>query len=46
MVFLQDELWIELELEAALLVVLLMGGGEGMAPVKRTAKAPAESIIL
>lgn len=45
MVILQDDLRVELELDPVLPAVLLMGGGEGMGPVKKTAKALAESLF-
>lgn len=35
---------VELEMDAELPAVLLMGGGEGMGPVKKTAKALGESL--
>ncbi|KAD4180191.1 hypothetical protein E3N88_28782 [Mikania micrantha] len=41
----KDELRVELELDRVLPAVLLMGGGEGMGPVKKTAKALAESLF-
>ena len=41
----QDELRKELELDPELPAVLLMGGGEGMGPVKKTAKALGESLF-
>ncbi|KAG6586376.1 Monogalactosyldiacylglycerol synthase 2, chloroplastic, partial [Cucurbita argyrosperma subsp. sororia] len=40
----KDELREELEMDPELPAVLLMGGGEGMGPVKKTAKALAESL--
>ena len=40
----QDELREELELDPDLPAVLLMGGGEGMGPVKKTALALGESL--
>ncbi|GFY99696.1 monogalactosyldiacylglycerol synthase type C [Actinidia rufa] len=40
-----DDLRVELELDPALPAVLLMGGGEGMGPVKKTAKALGESLF-
>lgn len=42
--FCQDELRRELEIDLNLPVVLLMGGGEGMGPVQKTAKALGESL--
>jgi 1,2-diacylglycerol 3-beta-galactosyltransferase len=41
----QDDLRKELELDHELPAVLLMGGGEGMGPVKKTAKALGESLF-
>nr|XP_043627834.1 monogalactosyldiacylglycerol synthase 2, chloroplastic-like [Erigeron canadensis] len=41
----KDDLRVELELDPVLPAVLLMGGGEGMGPVKKTAKALAESLL-
>ncbi|KAG8367466.1 hypothetical protein BUALT_Bualt16G0075000 [Buddleja alternifolia] len=41
----KDDLRIELEMDSELPAVLLMGGGEGMGPVKKTAKALAESLF-
>ncbi|KAI7756127.1 hypothetical protein M8C21_013437, partial [Ambrosia artemisiifolia] len=41
----KDHLRLELELDPVLPAVLLMGGGEGMGPVKKTAKALAESLL-
>ncbi|XP_057507984.1 monogalactosyldiacylglycerol synthase 2, chloroplastic-like [Actinidia eriantha] len=41
----KDDLRVELELDPALPAVLLMGGGEGMGPVKKTAKALGESLF-
>ncbi|KAK1437441.1 hypothetical protein QVD17_03232 [Tagetes erecta] len=41
----KDDLRVELELDPVLPAVLLMGGGEGMGPVKKTAKALAESLF-
>ncbi|XP_076885450.1 monogalactosyldiacylglycerol synthase 2, chloroplastic-like isoform X1 [Bidens hawaiensis] len=41
----KDDLRIELELDPILPAVLLMGGGEGMGPVKKTAKALADSLF-
>lgn len=35
---------VELEMDANLPAVLLMGGGEGMGPVQKTAKALGESL--
>ncbi|KAK6126907.1 hypothetical protein DH2020_039347 [Rehmannia glutinosa] len=43
-VLLKDDLRTELEMDAQLPAVLLMGGGEGMGPVKKTAKALGESL--
>ncbi|XP_054822145.1 monogalactosyldiacylglycerol synthase 2, chloroplastic-like [Prosopis cineraria] len=40
----KDQLREELELDRNLPAVLLMGGGEGMGPVKKTAKALGESL--
>ena len=40
----QDDLR-ELELDPELPAVLLMGGGEGMGPVKKTARALGESLF-
>ncbi|KAI0504517.1 hypothetical protein KFK09_015469 [Dendrobium nobile] len=40
----KDDLRKELEMDPDLPAVLLMGGGEGMGPVKKTAKALAESL--
>ncbi|PKA63062.1 putative monogalactosyldiacylglycerol synthase 3, chloroplastic [Apostasia shenzhenica] len=40
----KDDLRVELELDPDLPAVLLMGGGEGMGPVKKTAKALGESL--
>ncbi|PIN04631.1 Monogalactosyldiacylglycerol synthase [Handroanthus impetiginosus] len=40
----KDDLRVELEMDAQLPAVLLMGGGEGMGPVKKTAKALGESL--
>ncbi|KAF7806450.1 monogalactosyldiacylglycerol synthase 2, chloroplastic-like [Senna tora] len=40
----KDQLREELELDPNLPAVLLMGGGEGMGPVKKTAKALGESL--
>jgi UDP-N-acetylglucosamine:LPS N-acetylglucosamine transferase len=42
---LQDQLREELEMDPNLPAVLLMGGGEGMGPVKKTALALAESLF-
>ncbi|CAM0942772.1 unnamed protein product [Alopecurus aequalis] len=44
-VLVKDNLRKELELDPELPAVLLMGGGEGMGPVKKTAKALAESLF-
>ncbi|XP_057769167.1 monogalactosyldiacylglycerol synthase 2, chloroplastic-like [Salvia miltiorrhiza] len=41
----KDDLRIELEMDLQLPAVLLMGGGEGMGPVKETAKALSESLF-
>ena len=41
----KDELRVELELDPKLPAVLLMGGGEGMGPVKKTAMALGESLF-
>ncbi|XP_034893259.1 monogalactosyldiacylglycerol synthase 2, chloroplastic [Populus alba] len=41
----KDELREELELDPSLPAVLLMGGGEGMGPVKKTALALGESLF-
>ncbi|KAH6779284.1 monogalactosyldiacylglycerol synthase type C [Perilla frutescens var. hirtella] len=41
----KDDLRMELEMEPGLPGVLLMGGGEGMGPVKKTAKALGESLF-
>ncbi|QCD80596.1 1,2-diacylglycerol 3-beta-galactosyltransferase [Vigna unguiculata] len=43
-VLVKDQLREELELDPILPAVLLMGGGEGMGPVKKTAKALGESL--
>ncbi|KAH0459507.1 hypothetical protein IEQ34_012321 [Dendrobium chrysotoxum] len=40
----KDDLRVELEMDPDLPAVLLMGGGEGMGPVKKTAKALGESL--
>ena len=40
----KDDLRVELEMDAELPAVLLMGGGEGMGPVKKTAEALGESL--
>ncbi|KAK6156541.1 hypothetical protein DH2020_010789 [Rehmannia glutinosa] len=42
---LRDDLRVELEMDPQLPAVLLMGGGEGMGPVKQTAKALGESLF-
>lgn len=42
---LQDQLREELEMDPDLPAVLLMGGGEGMGPVKKTALALGESLF-
>ncbi|TVU27862.1 hypothetical protein EJB05_19363 [Eragrostis curvula] len=44
-VLVKDDLRKELELDPELPAVLLMGGGEGMGPVKKTAKALGESLF-
>ncbi|KAL3535919.1 hypothetical protein ACH5RR_004380 [Cinchona calisaya] len=44
-VLLKDDLRVELEMDPELPAVLLMGGGEGMGPVKKTAKALGESLF-
>ncbi|KNA08815.1 hypothetical protein SOVF_158080 [Spinacia oleracea] len=41
----KDDLRVELEMDPDLPAVLLMGGGEGMGPVQKTAKALAESLF-
>nr|GMD04078.1 monogalactosyldiacylglycerol synthase 2, chloroplastic-like [Ipomoea batatas] len=41
----KDELRVELEMDPILPAVLLMGGGEGMGPVKKTAKALGEALF-
>ncbi|KAL7189818.1 hypothetical protein ACSBR1_039455 [Camellia fascicularis] len=41
----KDDLRVELEMDPELPAVLLMGGGEGMGPVKKTAKALGESLF-
>lgn len=41
----QDELREELSMDKDLPAVLLMGGGEGMGPVKKTAQALGESLF-
>lgn len=41
----QNDARIELEMDPQLPAVLLMGGGEGMGPVKKTAKALEESLF-
>ncbi|XP_071724496.1 monogalactosyldiacylglycerol synthase 2, chloroplastic-like [Rutidosis leptorrhynchoides] len=41
----KDELRAELEMDPNLPTVLLMGGGEGMGPVKKTAKALGEALV-
>ncbi|VFQ83421.1 unnamed protein product [Cuscuta campestris] len=41
----KDELRVELEMDPMLPAVLLMGGGEGMGPVKKTAKALGEALF-
>ncbi|XP_031484480.1 probable monogalactosyldiacylglycerol synthase 3, chloroplastic [Nymphaea colorata] len=40
----KDDLRVELEMDQQLPAVLLMGGGEGMGPVKKTAKALGEAL--
>ncbi|KAG8060613.1 hypothetical protein GUJ93_ZPchr0002g25645 [Zizania palustris] len=44
-VLVKDDLKKELKLDPELPAVLLMGGGEGMGPVKKTAKALGESLF-
>uniref|UniRef100_A0A7N0U670 monogalactosyldiacylglycerol synthase n=1 Tax=Kalanchoe fedtschenkoi TaxID=63787 RepID=A0A7N0U670_KALFE len=44
-VFSKDDLRAELEMDPALPAVLLMGGGEGMGPVKKTAKALGDTLF-
>ncbi|XP_052200390.1 probable monogalactosyldiacylglycerol synthase 3, chloroplastic isoform X2 [Diospyros lotus] len=44
-VLVKDDLRVELEMDPELPAVLLMGGGEGMGPVKKTAKALGESLF-
>ncbi|KAL6519098.1 Monogalactosyldiacylglycerol synthase 2, chloroplastic [Orobanche gracilis] len=44
-VLVKDELRTELEMDPQLPAVLLMGGGEGMGPVKKTAKALGETLF-
>ncbi|KAI3443898.1 hypothetical protein Pfo_000563 [Paulownia fortunei] len=41
----KDDLRVELEMDPQLPAVLLMGGGEGMGPVKKMAKALGESLF-
>lgn len=41
----KDDLRVELEMDPILPAVLLMGGGEGMGPVKKTAKALGEALF-
>lgn len=41
----KDDLRVELEMDPELPAVLLMGGGEGMGPVKKTATALGESLF-
>ncbi|KAI3801799.1 hypothetical protein L1987_29915 [Smallanthus sonchifolius] len=41
----KDDLRVELEMDPKLPAVLLMGGGEGMGPVKNTAKALGEALV-
>lgn len=41
----QDQLREELEMDPDLPAVLLMGGGEGMGPVRKTARALEESLF-
>lgn len=43
--FFQDELREELQMDPNLPAVLLMGGGEGMGPVRKTAEALGESLV-
>ncbi|XP_028062939.1 probable monogalactosyldiacylglycerol synthase 3, chloroplastic isoform X2 [Camellia sinensis] len=44
-VLVKDDLRVELEMDCQLPAVLLMGGGEGMGPVKKTAKALGETLF-
>ncbi|CAL5400447.1 unnamed protein product [Camellia sinensis] len=44
-VLVKDDLRVELEMDRQLPAVLLMGGGEGMGPVKKTAKALGETLF-
>ncbi|KAL7259705.1 hypothetical protein ACSBR1_005562 [Camellia fascicularis] len=44
-VLVKDDLRVELEMDRQLPAVLLMGGGEGMGPVKKTAKALGEVLF-
>ncbi|RRT53074.1 hypothetical protein B296_00016356 [Ensete ventricosum] len=44
-VLVKEDLRKELEMDPKLPAVLLMGGGEGMGPVKKTAKALGESLL-
>ncbi|TMX00838.1 hypothetical protein EJD97_025871 [Solanum chilense] len=44
-IFTKDDLRVELEMDPTLPAVLLMGGGEGMGPVKKTAKALGEALF-
>ncbi|KAJ0978031.1 hypothetical protein J5N97_013505 [Dioscorea zingiberensis] len=44
-VLVKDDLRKELEMDPELPAVLLMGGGEGMGPVKKTAKALGEALF-
>ncbi|XP_047271160.1 monogalactosyldiacylglycerol synthase 2, chloroplastic isoform X2 [Capsicum annuum] len=41
----KDDLRVELEMDPTLPAILLMGGGEGMGPVKKTAKALGEALF-
>ncbi|KAL8152636.1 hypothetical protein V2J09_010396 [Rumex salicifolius] len=41
----KDDLRVELEMDPQLPAVLLMGGGEGMGPVKKTAKALGDALF-
>ncbi|XP_060210082.1 monogalactosyldiacylglycerol synthase 2, chloroplastic-like [Lycium barbarum] len=44
-IFSKDDLRVELAMDPTLPAVLLMGGGEGMGPVKKTAKALGEALF-
>ncbi|KAH7688488.1 1,2-diacylglycerol 3-beta-galactosyltransferase protein [Dioscorea alata] len=44
-ILVKDDLRTELEMDPELPAVLLMGGGEGMGPVKKTAKALGEALF-